>query len=258
MSHLTEEQFEDILNGSLPEQDHTSECEDCKRTLEEKRAIAKRLRNAFASIGPNEDFVENIQSKFNTFKKVSEPKHHARSLRILTLKPIIWQAAAAVLVIGILIGIHVLGPETAMAAPAELAKIHQSNLSDEHMFYSESDPEKLAAYFKNELGFSPSLPELGHGMALRGCCVKHFRGQVAGSYVVDTPEGIISIVIVTDDPDSLGMESEFVQNSHVFYKGSFAKCNMIATRLGNYSYCAVGEISHEYLTELLRKLLPEE
>jgi hypothetical protein len=32
---------------------------------------------------------------------------------------------------------------------------------------------------------------------------------------------------------------------------------MVTVRLGDYSYCAVGEISHEYLTELLSQLIPE-
>ena len=209
MSHLTEEQFEDVIQGSIPEPEHISECEDCKRALEEKRAIAQRLHNAFASIKPNEEFVANVRLKLDSFTKVSKREHHAKTVRMLSFKAIAWQAAAALLVIGILIGIHVLGPDSAMAAPAELVKIHQSNLSDNHMFYSESDPEKLAEYFKDELGFSPSLPELGHGMALRGCCVKHFRGQVAGSYVVDTPNGVMSIIVVTDSMKSLGMNELF-------------------------------------------------
>ncbi|MEJ2647354.1 MAG: hypothetical protein P8016_02950 [Sedimentisphaerales bacterium] len=177
--------------------------------------------------------------------------------RAAPFKTIAWPAAAAVLVIAGILDIYPAGPRTAMAAPADLAQIHQNNVAGNHEFYSESDPEKLAQYLTNELGFSPSMPVPGQGMALRGCCVRHFRGQIAGSYVVDTPEGIMSIVIVTDEPDSLGMESSFEQNDHVFYRGSFAKCKMITTRLDKYSYCAVGETSYEYLTDLLCKLLPE-
>ena len=260
MSHLTEEQFEDIIKGSMPEPQHIMECEDCKRALEEKKALMKRLRTAFASVKPNEELVTSVRENLISSAqaaKAHEETGHVKSFRIIPFKTIAWPAAAAVFVIAAVIGIYTAGPRAAMAAPEELAQIHQSNLSDNHEFFSSSDPEKLAQYLTNELGFSPSMPVPGQGMALRGCCVRHFRGQIAGSYVVDTPEGIISIVIVTDKPDSLGMASSFEQNGHVFYKGSFAKCNMITIRLGDYSYCAVGEISHEYLTELLSRLLPE-
>jgi hypothetical protein len=257
MSHLTEEQFEDIIQGTTPEPKHISECQECKRALEEKRALAERLHTAFASVKPNKEFAANVRSKLKTSAKIHEPMHHSRLARIIPFKSIAWPAAAALLIMAVIMGVYFAGPRSAMAAPAELVKIHQSNLADNHGFYSESDPEKLAKYLKEELGFSPSLPLPGQGMALRGCCVRHFRGQIAGSYVVDTPKGIISIVIVTDEPDSLGMESRFEQNNHVFYRGSFAKCNMVVIRLGDYSYCAVGEVSHEYLTELLSKLLPE-
>ena len=255
MNHLTEEQFDDILQGSLPEPEHISRCELCKRILEEKKAVINRLRSAFVSISPDENLVKGIRKKLISPVKGIEEKEHKHHLWIFSFKAIVWQAAAAVIIIAVVLGIYMVGPQPVMAAPAELVKIHQNNLSDNHGFYSESDPEKLAEYLKDELGFSPSLPELGRGMALRGCCVKHFRGQVAGSYVVDTPEGIISIVIVTDEPNSLEMKSKFEQQGHIFYKDSFAKCNMVTTRLGNYSYCAVGQVSHEYLTELLNQLI---
>jgi hypothetical protein len=256
MNHLTEEQFEDIIQGYLPEPQHISECQDCKRALEEKRAVRNRLHTAFKTVKPNEELITHFRSKLVSFTKAHEETGHVKSFKIIPFRTIAWPAVAAMLVIAAVIGIYTAGPRAAMAAPAELAQIHQSNLSNNHEFYSESNPEKLAQYLTNELGFSPSMPVPGKGMALRGCCVRHFRGQIAGSYVVDTSEGIISIVIVTDKPDSLGMESTFEQNGHVFYKGSFEKCNIITTRLGDYSYCAVGEISYEYLTELLSKLLP--
>lgn len=257
MSHLTEEQFEDIIKGSLPEPEHISECEECKRALEEKKALTKRLRTAFTSVKPNEEFAANVRAKLISSAQAHEETSHVKSFRIIPFKTIAWPAAAAVLVITAVIGIYVAGPRPAMAAPVELVKIHQNNIAGNHEFYSESDPQKLAEYLKNELGFSPSMPVPGQGMALRGCCVRHFRGEIAGSYVVDTPEGIISIVIVTDKPDSLGMEKTVEQNSHVFYKASYAKCNMIATQLNNYSYCAIGEVTYDYLTELLSRLLPE-
>jgi hypothetical protein len=169
-----------------------------------------------------------------------------------------WPAvAAAVLVIGTILGIYVIRPSPAAAAHAALVRIHRHNLSPNHEFYSEADPKKLAEYFKNNLGFSPSMPRPAQGLALRGCCVRHFRGQIVGSYVVETPEGVMSVVVVTDRPESLGMGRKFQRAGRTFWESSFAKCDMVTVRLGDVSYCAVGETSHEYLTELLSQLIPE-
>jgi hypothetical protein len=167
-------------------------------------------------------------------------------------------AAAAVLILVLVpLGLYFGVTSRASAAQAELAKIHYHGIEPHGDFYTDADPENLARYFKNELGFVPALPELGHGMALRGCCIKHFRGERVGSYVVDTPEGVISIIVVTDTPKSMGMKplAQKTDSSKVLWEGSFARCNMVTVRLGNYSYCAVGEVTHELLTGLLVRVL---
>ncbi len=257
MTHLTNEQFEDIIQGLLPEPEHLADCGRCRGLLDEKMAIANRLRSAFASVKPDEQLANNIRMQL-TSKTVPEQPQFVKRLWNFRFQRIAWPAAAAaVLVMAVILGIYVISPSPAMAARAELVKIHKHNLSTEHEFYSETDPEKLAEYFKSKLGFSPSMPVPGRGMVLRGCCVRHFRGQIVGSYVVDTPQGVMSVVVVTDKPKSLGMGGRFERQGRIFWKSSFANCDMVTVRLGDYSYCAVGEISHEYLTQLLSGLMPE-
>jgi hypothetical protein len=140
--------------------------------------------------------------------------------------------------------------------------IHQQNLGSHREFYNDADPEKVAEYFKDKLGFAPAFPCTGQGMAIRGCCIAHFKGQIVGSYVVDTPKGIISIIVVTDTPRQMGMTSmsEKAGYNQNLWKSSYAQCNMVTVRLGGYSYCAIGEISkisHEYLRDLFSRLLPD-
>ena len=259
MNHLTDEQFEDIIQGLLPEPQHLADCDRCRELLAEKAAIAERLRTAFTSVKLNKQLANNIRMQLTNKAEPKKPQFKKR-LWDVRFQRIAWPAAAAaVLVMVIFLGTYVMSPPSAMAARAELVNIHKHNLSadHEHEFYSEADPEKLAEYFKSKLGFSPSMPMADQGMALRGCCVRHFRGQVVGSYVVDTPQGVMSVIVVTDKPETLGMDGKFERQGRVFRKSSFAKCNMVTVRLGDYSYCAVGEISHEYLTELLSRLMPE-
>jgi len=253
MNHLTDEQFEDIIQGVLPEPEHLADCGRCRDLLAQKRAIANRLRSAFASVKADERLAKNIRAQL-TVEAVPKRAQFVNRLSNIRLQKIAWPVVAAVIAAGILLSVYLMTPTSAMAA---LVKIHKHNLSAEHEFYSEADPEKLAEYFKNKLGFSPSMPRPGQGLALRGCCVRHFRGQIVGSYVVETPEGVMSVVVVTDRPESLGMAQRFQHGQHTFWKSSFAKCDMVSVRLGQLTYCAVGEVSHPYLTELLTKLLPD-
>jgi anti-sigma factor RsiW len=259
MNHLSDEQLEEIIQGEESPSAHLEDCSECRGRLAEKEALVRRLRSAFVSVKASEELTGRIRKQLNVS---SMPAEHTRARRLLSIR-FRWRdwsaiaAAAAVLIIVTVFVFQVATPSSAVAAQAALVKIHEHNLSANHEFYSEADPGKLAEYFKNKLGFSPSMPRPGQGLALRGCCVAHFRGQVVGSYVVETPEGVMSIVVVTDQPQSLGMGQKFQQGGYTFWKSSFAKCDMVTARLGGYSYCAVGEISHEYLTDLLSRLMPE-
>jgi anti-sigma factor RsiW len=259
MSHLTEEQFEQFLQGTEMPTGHLADCDMCKQKLAEKKALKERLRSAFSNIEPSADLAHKIRQEIRlkqapgktlVLSLTKELRSHWRAVTAATT------AIAAMLILAPIF-IYTT-TEQATAAQAALVEIHEHNLSADHGFHSEADPEKLAAYFKDKLGFSVIMPESGHGLALRGCCVRHFQGQVVGSYVVETPAGVISVVVVTDTPQSMGISGKFKKGSHTYWKSQFAKCDMVSVRIGGYSYCAVGEISHEYLTDLLSRLLPQE
>jgi hypothetical protein len=255
MSHLTEKQFESILQGQVSSADHLQECKICSNKLAEKQAIATRLRSAFSDIQASDELAEQIKKRLSVQVEhtVSPPKVN-RTIPFPHWR--YWAATAAVL-IAIPFIVMLSAPSQAMAAKAELVKIHAHNLDPDHTFFSESDPQKLANYFKRSLGFNPLMPQAGQGHALRGCCVKQFRGRETGSYVVDTPDGVMSIVVLTETLDDLGMDEKFERDSYTFGKTTFAKNNMVSVRIGHYTYCAVGEISSEYLTSLLVQLVTD-
>ncbi len=254
MSHLTDEQMEDILHGSLSESAHLVSCESCRFELAERRALSRRVRSAFACVSPDSRLAGDIRKRLIGESSPRPRRFFAYFSRVRFRRFALPAAAAAVLVVTVFLGVNVMPPPSAMA---EMVEIHNHNISAEHSreFFSESSPVKLAEYFRSELGFSPSLPSPRRGLSLMGCCLRHFRGQIAGSYVVDTPSGVISIIVIAEDPEVLGIGSKFSYQGRVFWKGSFAKCDMVVVRLGAYSYCAVGEVSHEYLTELLSRLV---
>jgi hypothetical protein len=265
MNHLTNEQLEDIMQGQDIDLTHLKDCHECQARLEEKRTIAERLRSAFMSVKADEVLADRIRNQIKQNSEITETAKSIKPTWTIHLNRKLWPAlatAAAIFIVLIPLSMYVLTPATATAAQAELAMIHQQNLGSHREFYNNADPEKLAEYFKDKLGFVPAFPCTGQGMAIRGCCIAHFKGQIVGSYVVDTPKGIISIIVVTDTPRQLGMSSMPPNAGYdqSLWKSSYAQCNMVTVRIGDYSYCAIGEISkisHEYLKDLLSRLLPD-
>jgi len=260
MNHLTDEEFEDIMQGGSAGDEHLRQCPQCREILAEKRAMAARLRSAFGSVETPPALADRIRQRLD---RSQEKMTFAATVQNAScLRHRIWPAVAAAAVVLVLLlplSFYLSAPSSAKAAHAELVAIHEQNLTPHHEFYSSADPGELARYFKENLGFSPALPCVGQGMAIRGCCIAHFKGRIAGSYVVDTPKGVISVIVVTDTPRSMGMKrmSGKTKYQQTFWAASFARCKMVTVRLGGYSYCAVGEISQEYLRDLLVRLLPD-
>ncbi len=256
MTHFTDEQLEAMLDEQRASPPHLTECPDCRARLVGRRAVRSRLQSAFAAVGADESLAERIRGRLAV--ALAEKPASARTWRgrVFHLPRLFWPAVAAAMVLlaAVPVGLRFLSPATASAEQKALAQIHQHNLSAHGEFYSDDDPEKLAEYLKKELGFTLAMPRQGQGMSMRGCCVRHFRDKVVGSYVVATPHGVVSVIAVTDRPESLGKSRRFQHQGRTLWSSSFADNNMVALRLGDLSYCAVGEVPHDTLTELLSLL----
>ena len=169
MNHLSDQQFEDILTGTSPEPPHLAECPRCRSRLAEHRALRQRLQTAFSTIAAGDHLAQQIHHRLTT------PRRH-----------VLWPAfaaAAAILAVAIPLAIYFGTPQSVQA---ELVRIHTHNVTHPDI-YSDADPAKLAEYLKTQLGFTPAYPRLDQGMAIRGCCISHFRGQTEKSD--QTPEG---------------------------------------------------------------------
>ena len=258
MGHLTDQQLEQILGGTVLEPTHLGECELCRSRLSDFRAMQDRLRVAFASVHAGHELSERVRSRLNapsSGSSIVKPGGKRSGTRVYRL---FWRAGAAaaiLLLIAIPLSVYLGSPKTASAAEAELFQIHQHSVSPHTELYAHDDPKNLAEYLKGELGFQTAFPRLGAGMSLRGCCVTHFRNKPVGSYVVQAPEGIISLIVIKEDSKSLGLKDKLQRGDHAYMAGSFAKCNMVTSELGGYTYCAVGEVPHAFLADLLDQLV---
>jgi hypothetical protein len=260
MNHLAEEQFEDLIQGNISPPAHFDQCPDCQNRLTEKKAIAQRLRLAFDSVQVDPSLTGKIQDQLRHTPVSSTTSAPAQTPQTPHTRRRFWPglaAAAAFLVVAIPLAIYLTSTPPVQAAQAELYKIHQQNLNPQDEFFVDDDPGALAEFFRTNLGFTPALPRRDQGLEIRGCCVAHFQEKIVGSYVVETPQGFISIIVVTDTPQILGMAKmdDRTESGEMLWKGSFARCHMVTVRIGDYSYCAVGEVSSEILADLLNRLL---
>ncbi|MFO8013642.1 MAG: hypothetical protein R6X20_10095 [Phycisphaerae bacterium] len=259
MTHLTDEELEAILLGDADGHSHLEVCALCRSRLEALRAVRGRLRKAFDGIQSSDVLRQTIRANLGQTADESGRQpvamHAARSV-LVRLWPVL--AAAAVLALAVLVTVQLYRPPSAAAAQMELVTIHQQNLSAHGAFYAEADPAKLAEYFKTHLGFQPRFPHLGEGLRLRGCCKAHFRDEIVGSYVVETPQGVISVIVVTDTPKSLGLRAVPREGKPSVLAGAYARCRLAARRVGDYTYCVVGETSLDLLADLLDRLVTPE
>jgi len=259
MNHLTDEQLDALMLGEGVDSEHLASCRQCRDQLASRLALAGRLRAALVSVHAGEDLKARLRQQFQaTPGPESGLTGSARSRQLKMLRRH-WRgltAAAAVLLITLPLYLYVSSPGSLRAVQEELADIHAHNLSDHGEFFTDADPQRLAEFMRSNLGFTPSFPAMGQGMKLRGCCVAHFRHRPVGSYVVDTPRGYISVIVAPESPQDLGMTRFQGDPKGIRWTGSYARCNMATIVIGKLSYCAVGEVPHQTLMELLELLLP--
>jgi hypothetical protein len=248
--HLNDEQLEEALAGADVHAEHLSACADCRRRLQAQQEMRGRLQRAFASVAAGADLAARVRLG------MVKPKTRPRMIRWMPALA----AAAAALILAVPLIVVSLSTSDAQAAASELAQIHQANLAQMNnpsQFYAQDDPAKLAAYFKDQLHFTPALPRLGQGLEMRGCCKSHFDKGIVGSYVVQTPSGYTSIVVVREAPERLGLKDKTQRDGRTYFHGVSGCCTLVAVRLGEYTYCAVAmsDLGTDKLVDLLGRLV---
>ena len=254
---LSDEQLEDIIRGRVQAPEEMDPRDS--RRVAEMRAVRDRLRSAMASVQMDEPAAERIRRAVRDAASAGEqsPARAHAAPRIIRFPRLArWLPAVAAAII-IAVAIPFLLPDTP-TAQAELAGIHNANVSGGGEFHHESDPDKVVRELEKKLGYAPAVPPLQEGASIVGCCVKVFRGRPAATYLLKLPRGKVSIVVTPDEPETMKLKRHFEHNGIHFCACGHEKCKMVALRLGNYTYVALGEMSHEALIELLLKLLPDE
>lgn len=257
MSHLTDEQCEELLQGADLDQTHLRQCEHCRLRLAEKQALAGRLRSAFSGVGPDVALTQRIRNQVSVR---SAPAGVGPALGFKQ-RARLWRtglsAAAAVLVVVCLLAFS-LTPSTAQATPSILARIHAQNMVGQHEFWAETDVNALSVHYAERLGFKAQLPCPCQRFKLCSCCIKPCTETktVLGTYVVGTEQGIVTVAVVRDRPATLADGGIIQEGQRRFYQGRCGPSHMVAVRIDDKTYCAIGKMSHVDLKGLLAQLTP--
>jgi hypothetical protein len=202
--------------------------------------LAKRLAAAFASAKPSDSLAEKVrQSLEQPVAAAGTPAR--RTARFL---------AAALLLVAVGTALLFFGQTSdAMAAQKNLVKIHQSNLAPQGSPFRESDPQRVAARIQKQLGCCPLAPVLDSDAAMQSSCtcVNCTCDPAVCSYLVDTDSGPISVIVVPDPPEAMGMTPE----ASGLWKSVVGSNNLVARRVNDLTYCVVGAVSDDALTKLL-------
>jgi len=257
MNHLTDEQFEDILHGNTNVPEHVERCARCRARLDEKRAVARRVHQAFSSIQAPPGLADRIRAGIAASAKADATPERARIIP-LYLHRHLWSglgAVAAVLVLAVSIGLFVGTGSQANAAQVALTEIHHLNLDALGQLVNEQDPNALCAYMEGQVGHCPAMPHAGSGMNTCGCCVRQFQGQQVASYVVQAKDAPVSVIVVPESPEDLGLTPRAKTAAmRDIWQGKHACCNIACVRRGEYSYCAVGQVTQKELATVLNAL----
>jgi anti-sigma factor RsiW len=254
MSHLTQEQFEDILQGDGPVPEHVAQCPDCRARLEEKRALARRVRGAFSGIQAGPELVSRIRADTAAAQAAPAAKPRPRIVP-LRFRRHIWSALAAAAVILIAVAFTAFYIDTGSqikAAQTALVEIHQANLSSLAQPVTVHDANELGKVLQNAEGYKRVMSCAG----ACGCNMREFCGRQVPSYVIKGPNAPVSVIVVPQSPKSLGMtpgEDEAAARRTV-WRATCGNCNMASVRIGEYSYCAVGQVTEKELTSVLNAL----
>lgn len=243
---VTDEQLELILQGQAGSDSHLQECDQCRARLAEKQAIAQRLRSAFATIHPSEKLVQRIRTQVGV--QESGTRVTLQELRGKWVARV--SAMAAVLLVGLFV-VFSLSPSSAHATQTTLAEIHKMSLSGDHALWTQTDPTELAEQYQQALGVPTQLPPCGEKIKLCTCCInKCLKHDIIGTYMAVTEQGKITVAIVESLPDALGKP---MTDPH-YYQSQKDQCKIVAVRIGEQTYCAVGQVEHRYLQDLLKQL----
>lgn len=257
MSHLTDEQFEDILQGRAEAPEHVDQCPQCRDQLDERRALARRVNKAFSSIHAGADLADRIRAGIAAAGQPAAGTKAGPQILPLRARRHIWSGlaiAAAILIVVIPRSLHLNTSSRVNAAQMALAGIHRTNLDSLDQLMEDEGSAGKCQCVAGKMENGTVMPCCARGLCMCGCQMRDFQGRMVPSCVVEEPNTPpVSVVLVPEGPEELGMipGTSTTGTGQAIWHAACGACNMASVRMGAGSCCVIGDVPTENLVALL-------
>ncbi len=183
---------------------HLEGCADCRRQLDERKALSALLRRM-----PYYDAPPQLPSTIGSARDAMSRRRRAYA----------WTAAAAVLVLaaGSVGGLRAARRTQATSALADaVIERHVSALSLPSLIQvASSDQHTVKPWFQGKLTFSPPVPDLtAAGFALAGGRIDSIDGRVAAVLVYKRRLHVIHVFVWPNDDGARGTDARTIRGFH--------------------------------------------
>jgi hypothetical protein len=251
MSHLTDKQLEEVLQGLTSEPLHLGECPDCQRRLDDARAVRERLQQAFHTVTASEDLAARLH-RMAQYNPSSDTSPRVMRLGIQRRLWSILAAAAVILICAIPVSIFMNTGAEAEAAQTALSAMHHRGLEVPDSLFVAEDPAHMADHLENESGIRPVWVDTNGELTVQGCRCYLFKDRKVPTYLVQSPAGSLSITVLEESPRALGLKRDAVLG---VWTATHGCCNLAAVTHAGATYAACGDVAHEVLAQALKQLL---
>jgi len=256
MSHLTDEQLEDILQGRAEAPDHVDQCPRCQARLSEQRALARRVSKAFSSIHAGADLAGRIRADIAAARPTTGTRTDPQILPLRARRHL-WPGlaiAAAILIVVLPRILHFDTSGRVKAAQTALIGIHRINLDSLDQLMEDEGSAKQCRCLAGRMDDGTAMPCCTRGLCMCGCRMRDFQGRMVPSCVIEEPDApTISVVLVPESPEALGMTlgSGRTTTGQAIWHATCGACNMASVRMGQGACCVMGDVPQENLVALL-------
>lgn len=250
----SEEQLEDLLLGKIEAPESMDPV--TRRTLAEQRAVRRRLAGITSKqIAPNV-LVEQIRNRLARAKssKSFAAAKYLREIR-LTARRLPALAAAAVLLAVVGVWMWHEGPSRTQATQPLMYGIHQANIAGQNDFLAADNPADIAQRLQRKTCMNVKLPPSDGSCEYLGSTLATFRDCTVGGMVCRQNGRRVSVLYIDDKPETFGFCHRFEHQGRTWWRCGYGDCSMVAVRVDDKTFVAVGPVEADALQTLLEKII---
>ena len=162
-------------------------------------------------------------------------------------------AAAMLLLVGVIALVLVSSSGPALAAPSDMAAVHQKLVAGEMVVTRVGSVEEAGRVLKQQWAQAPDLPQIP-AEHVAACCLNSVKDRRIACLLLDGHDGPVSVVVGNAGDFRLPDGPQQVVNGVTYRVKASGKVNMVMTEHADRLVCVMGEADPDRLIELAAEL----